>query len=168
VGKKPAETVTLSAADGEAMLARLAVYAPSRSDCEILIQVVRWYFWLVWTGQEAKLRLKKLRTLLCGRGPQPPPPSAPEASSRSTPFPGNAEVMGVSSARDEDGGPSAEAGPLSGTVASGIEVPSTPTGGHRSGPGRLGADAYVGADRTECRHEALAVGQRCPVCGHGT
>jgi rubredoxin len=26
----------------------------------------------------------------------------------------------------------------------------------------------VGAERTECRHEELAVGQRCPVCGQGT
>jgi hypothetical protein len=49
VVQKPAETVTLSAAEGEAMIARLALYAPSRSDCESLIQVVRWYFWLVWT-----------------------------------------------------------------------------------------------------------------------
>ena len=40
------ETITLSAAAGEAIMARLAVYAPSRSDCEILIQVLRWYFWL--------------------------------------------------------------------------------------------------------------------------
>jgi len=45
--QKPADNVTLSAAEGEAMIARLAVYAPSRADCEILIQVVRWYFWLV-------------------------------------------------------------------------------------------------------------------------
>src|SRR5216683_858328 len=43
-----------------------------------------------------------------------------------------------------------------------------PQGGHRAGTGRLGADAYGGAERTECRHEDLAVGQRCPVCGQGT
>ncbi|MDH3604521.1 MAG: hypothetical protein OEU26_33355, partial [Candidatus Tectomicrobia bacterium] len=29
-------------------------------------------------------------------------------------------------------------------------------------------DAYVGTERVECRHEELAVGQRCPVCGQGT
>ena len=40
-------------------------------------------------------------------------------------------------------------------------------GGHRPGTGRLGAEAYVGAERVECRHEELAVGQRCPVCGQG-
>jgi hypothetical protein len=67
------------------MIARLSVYAPSRSDWELLIQGVRWYFWLVWTVQEAKLRRNKLRTLLCGRGPKPPTPSAPEAAWRSTP-----------------------------------------------------------------------------------
>jgi hypothetical protein len=43
-----------------------------------------------------------------------------------------------------------------------------PKGGHRPGTGRLGAAAYGGATRVECRHEELAVGQRCPVCGQGT
>ena len=40
-------------------------------------------------------------------------------------------------------------------------------GGHRAGYGRLGAEAYAGAERVECRHEELSVGQRCPVCGQG-
>lgn len=40
-------------------------------------------------------------------------------------------------------------------------------GGHRAGYGRLGAEAYTGAERVECRHEELAVGQICPVCGQG-
>jgi transposase len=31
----------------------------------------------------------------------------------------------------------------------------------------LGMATYAGAERVECRHEALAVGQRCPVCGQG-
>jgi hypothetical protein len=43
-----------------------------------------------------------------------------------------------------------------------------PKGGHRPGIGSLGADAYVGAERVDCRHEDLAPGQRCPVCGPGT
>jgi hypothetical protein len=41
--KRP-ESVTLSAQEGEAMMARLAAYAPSMSDCEVLIQVLRWHF----------------------------------------------------------------------------------------------------------------------------
>jgi transposase len=166
--KKPAENVTLSAAEGEAMIARLSVYAPSRSDCEMLIQVVRWYFWLVWTVQEAKLSLHKLRTLLFGRGPKPPTLSDPEASSISAPSPGNGEATGASSSRDADVGPSEEAGPPSGAVESGIEAPPTPKGGHRPGTGCLGAEAYEGADRVACRHEELSPGQRCPVCGQGT
>jgi hypothetical protein len=40
-------------------------------------------------------------------------------------------------------------------------------GGHCPGYGRLGADAYAGAERVECRHEELAAGQLCPVCGQG-
>jgi hypothetical protein len=40
--KKPTGRVTLSAQEGEAMMGRLSIYAPSRSDCEVLIEVVPW------------------------------------------------------------------------------------------------------------------------------
>ena len=35
----------------------------------------------------------------------------------------------------------------------------------RAGHGRWGAEVYGGAARVECRHEALAVGERCRVVG---
>jgi transposase len=161
------ETITLSAAAGEAIIERLSVDAPSRLDCERLIQVLRWYFWLAAAVQEAKLSLKKLRTVLCGPGPKPPTLCEPEASSVSASSHGDGEVVGDGSARDEEGGQSTEAGSKPESGAAAAET-SKPQGGHRPGTGRLGADAYQGAERVECRHEALAVGQRCPVCGQGT
>ena len=167
VVQKPADNVTLSAAEGEAMIARLAVYAPSRSDCEILIQVVRWYFWLAAAVKEAKLSLKQLRTLLLGQGPPPPTRCAPAASAVSTSSRGDSAVSGDGSARAEELGQATGAGSQPASVASAAE-PNKPRGGHRPGTGRLGAEAYTGAERVECRHEELAVGQRCPVCGQGT
>lgn len=166
--KKPAENVTLSAQEGEAMIARLSVYAPSRADCEVLIEVVRWYFWLVWSVQEAKLSLKKLRTMLFGRGSKPPTPLEPETSSVFSPSPFDGEATGAASSRHEDIGTSEETGAPPWSVASVIEPLPKAKGGHRPGTGRLGAAAYEGAERVECRHEELAVGQRCPVCGQGT
>jgi transposase len=47
------------------------------------------------------------------------------------------------------------------------EVKPPRSGGHYPGYGRLGAEAYEGAERVECRHEEVAAGQRCPVCGQG-
>jgi hypothetical protein len=167
VVQKPADNVTLSAADGEAMIARLAVYAPSRSDCERLMQVVRWYFWLVWTVQEAKLSLKKLRTLRGGPGPTPPTRCEAAASSVAAASRGDGEGAGAGSARAEQVEWSTDAGSTPASVAAAAET-SKPRGGHRPGTGRLGAEAYKGAERVECRHEELAVGQRCPVGGQGT
>ena len=161
------ETITLSAAAGEAIIARLSVYAPSRSDCETLIKVLRMYFWLAAAVQEAKLSLKKLRTLLCGRGPKPPTLGAPEASSVSTSALRDSKALGDGSARDAEVRESEEAGSMPESGASAVET-RKPQGGHRPGTGRLGAAAYVGAERVECHHEDLAVGQRCPVCGQGT
>ncbi len=37
----------------------------------------------------------------------------------------------------------------------------------RPGHGRQGADVYQAVRRVECRHEELAVGERCPACGRG-
>ena len=152
--KKPAETVTLRAQEGEAMIARRSVSAPSRADCERLIHGVRGYFWLGWTGQEAKLRLKTLRTLLGGRGAKPPTPSAPEASSVSAPAPGDGEATGAASARHEDVGPSEAAGAPSGAMESGLASRPQATGGQRPGPGGRGAEASEGAERVACRQEA--------------
>ena len=161
------ETITLSTAAGEAIIERLSVYAPSRSDCEILIQVLRWYFWLAAAVKEAKLSLTKLRTLLFGQGPPPPTLYEPAASSGSASSRGDGEVAGAGSVRDEEGERCTAAGATPESVASAGET-SKPQGGHRPGTGRLGAEAYKGAERVACRHEELAVGQRCPVCGQGT
>jgi hypothetical protein len=159
------ETITLSTTEGEAILERLSAYAPSRADCEILIQVLRVYFWLAAAVQEAKLSVTKLRTLLCGCGPQPPKRREPEASSLAAAR-GDGATSDDGSARDV-ARRAAEAGLQPEAVASVAET-GKPRGGHRPGTGRLGADAYQGAERVECRHEELVPGQRCPVCGQGT
>jgi transposase len=160
------ESITLSAQEGEAMIERLSVYAPSRTDCEILIQVLRLYFWLMLTVQEAKLSVRRLRRLLFGKPLKAP--GLPEAERGLTasdePIPGAAE-----SSFGQEAGPISE-GPGSKAAVGDSAAEATPKakGGHRPGTGRLGADAYEGAERVECRHEELAVGQRCPVCGQGT
>jgi hypothetical protein len=156
------EQVRLSAAEGEAIIARLSVYAPSHSDCEICIQVIRLYFGFTAVVEEANLSLKKLRTPLLGRGPKRPKPSNPASSSVSD------SAVGEGEARDDASG-GEEAGETSEAAGSRDSEPEVkPKGGHRPGTGRLGTHAYEGAARVECRHEELAVGQRCPVCGQGT
>jgi hypothetical protein len=159
------EQVRLSAEEGEAIIARLSVYAPSRSDCEIGIQVIRLYGWFTAGVEEAKLSIKKLRALLFGRGAKRPKPSEPAPSSVCDSAVGEGEATGDASGRDEVAVTSEAAGSTSGSGES--ESTGKPKGGHRPGTGRLGADAYGGAERVECRHEELAVGQRCPVCGPG-
>lgn len=156
------EPINLSTDEGEAIIARLSVYAPTRSDCERLIPVVRLYFWLMFALQEAKLSLRRLRQALFGKAPTPKavPASAADATLIEAP---PATEAGEAAARGD-----AVVGRETGSQGSPGTISPKPKGGHRMGTGRLQADAYVGAERTECRHEDLAVGQRCPVCGQGT
>jgi hypothetical protein len=161
--KKPTSNVTLSTQEGEAMISRLSAYAPSRSDCEVLIEVLRWYFWLVWIVGEAKLSINKLRTMLFGRATKPIERSEVEADTVRAPSPVGGDEAGATSSRDEEAGSSSRAR----GVEVVIELAPKAKGGHRPGTGCLGAAAYSGATRVECHHDELAVGQRCPVCGQG-
>jgi hypothetical protein len=143
------ERITLSAAEGEAILARLSVYAPNRSDCEILAQVLRLYFWLMLTVEEAKVSIRRLRSLLFGRGRQAKEPPEPDASTPSSEALGEGEGGGEWVPVEEDTAGTSAVGDEEEADALPIESPSQAKGGHRAGTGRLGAAAYAGATRLE-------------------
>jgi len=160
--------VTLSAEEGEALIGRVHASGLCPRDCQVVEQVIRAYFWVVFALQEAKLSVQRLRRLLFGKGPKPEKPPAPEVSSTSSDAVGKDEGGGELAPIDQETPGLEVAGGAEGSERCDAEASPKPKGGHRSGTGRLGADAYVGAERTACRHEELAVGQRCPVCGQGT
>jgi len=166
VVNKPAENVRLSAAEGEALIVRVHQSNLSADDAGVVERVIRMYFWVAFALQEAKLSVKRLRDALFGSGRTPKTPPASEGSPSSSDGLGQGEGQLAPVAEAAPGLEAAEC--AGGPGPSESEAVPQPTGGHRAGTGRLGADAYVGAERTECRHEELAVGQRCPVCGQGT
>src|SRR5215471_10613265 len=107
---------------------------------------------------EAQITLKRLQTLVFGK----------RHRHRHAVASGTAAGGGAADGCDKESHASdADTRPQSGGGTSGDEVPPPRAGGHRPGYGRLGMATYEGAERVECRHEALAVGQRCPVCGQG-
>src|SRR5256886_5490799 len=145
------EEVKLSREGGEALRTRSAGAALSADDRRVLDQVLQWYFWLLFALQEATFSLKRLRVMLFGAKPkQRQEPSASGSS---------------------DGGGGAGDGEAASTVARTSTAEDhrsqRAAGGHRPGHGRQGAAAYPGAERVTCRHETLAAGERCPVCGQG-
>jgi hypothetical protein len=74
--KRP-EEVTLSREEGEALIERLERDALSAEDRRVLVKVLTFYFWLLFALREAKLSLKRLKTLVFGEKPKKPkPPSA--------------------------------------------------------------------------------------------
>ena len=152
VVKKPVDTLTLRAEDGEALIARVHRSDVPRADAETVEWVIRMSFHGVFALQEAHIGTKRLRSLLFGKPPAPSP--LPEAS----------VARAVLEADVEADATAHPALPVESQKPERVKAP----GGHRPGTGRLGAAAYAGATRVECRHEELAVGQRCPVCGQGT
>lgn len=165
---KPADKVTLSADEGEGLIARVHQSNLGAEDARIVEWMIRMYFWVAFTLQEAKLSVQRLRDLFCGRGRKAKRPPAPEVSSPSSEPLGEGAGGGESAPVEEKAAFALAVGCVEGVGPSRSEAPPKAKGGHRAGMGRLGADAYVGASRVECRHEELSVGQRCPVCGQGT
>jgi len=160
VGKAPLDNLSLSAEEGEALIGRVRLSDLPRSDVERVEWVIRMYFYVVLALQEGKLTLKRLRSLLFGKRPAPRPE---EALATSQADGEEASVCAVFAAEVRSGATTTQRAP----GESQKPEPSKPQGGHRLGTGRLGASAYGGATRVECRHDELAVGQRCPVCGQG-
>jgi transposase len=145
------DEVHLSRAEGEALRTRLARDALTAADRHVLDQVLQWYFWLLFALQEATLSLKRLRILVFGEKRRKPQTSG--ASSDSSGGPGGASSAPVHAVADTAQEAQAERPPAAGE--------------RRPGHGRQGAETYRGAEHVVCRHETLAVGERCPVCGRG-
>jgi transposase len=104
--------------------------------------------------------LKRLRILLFGK------PKTQKQRQRVSALDGDSATSGGA---EEGGHADGHAGePADGATAEPSETGESSEGDKRPGHGRLGADAYVGAERIACRHEDLAPGDRCPLCGQGT
>jgi len=158
---KPEAPLTVPAEAGEALMARGQRRHVPRADAERVAWVSRMDVYGVCARQEAKRRAKRLRSLLFGKRPAP----SPEASSAAGP-----------AESDEPHAAARRAADATGAGATGHQAPpgaaprparATPPGGPRRGLGCLRAAAYAGAPRVACRHEALAVGPRCPGCAQG-
>ena len=150
--KRP-EEVKLKREEGEALIERLQGDRLTADDRDVLVKLVRVYFWLTFALSETKISLKRLKLALFGKGAKNTPPSSGDDQE------GDSETGAAPSAPawpGEKGTPSDEA------------APSTEGDGERRcGHGRQSATVYDGADRVHCRHDTLAAGQRCPLCGRG-
>jgi transposase len=157
--KQPAEHVTLSSEEVESLMAQVHQSNLPAAVARRLEEMARTCLWLVFALQETKITVRRLRRVLFGKAFAAATPAAQEA-------------WAPRAARgDEQGAGTAETARAPGEApprTSPRPAPDKPKGGHRPGTGRHGANAYVGAERVECRHEELAPGQRCPVCGQGT
>jgi transposase len=148
---KPPEDVRLSREEGEALIERIERNALSAEDRRLLVKLLTFYFWLLFALREAKLSLKRLRALVFGEKPKKPkPPSSGGTAGGGSP--GGREPQTSAS---QGGAAFIPGAPL---------APKPPPPGH----GRHGADVYRAAQTVACRHEELAVGERCPACGRGS
>jgi transposase len=162
-----AQEVKQSLDEVRSLLAHLETARWVEEDWGRLQRVLRSYERLLVTLFEAQITLKRLQALVFGQRRRPSSRAAPGAGQG---LQGDDSLPGAAGARaacahKEEGRADARREAGRGASDTGVEV--TPSGGHRPGSGRLEAEAYVGAERVECRHEALAVGERCPVCGQG-
>lgn len=163
--KQPAEHVTLSSEEVESLMAHVHQSNLPAAVAGRLGQILRTCLWLMFALQETKITVSRLRRVLFGKAfevsaPTPQEALAPSAAGGDETHAGAVVDAGA----DDTAATRGEAPPRTSPLPS----QDKPTGGHRPGTGRHGAEAYGGAERAQCRHEDVAPGQRCPVCGQGT
>ena len=163
--KQPAEHVTLSSEEVESLMAHVHQSNVPAAVAGRLGQILRTCLWLMFALQETKITVGRLRRVLFGKAfeasaPAPQEALAPRATGSDATHAGAVVDAGADDTAATRGAVPPRTSPL--------PSQDTPKGGHRPGTGRHGAEAYVGAERAQCRHEDLAPGQRCPVCGQGT
>jgi hypothetical protein len=161
--KPSAEPVTLSAEEVEVLIAHVHQSNLPAAVAGRLEQIIRTCFWLVFALQETQMTVKRLRQVLFGKRLKPSP--TPEDVCALSPA--ARDATHACAVLEADGADAAATAAEAPPDASPRPERVKSKGGHRPGTGRLGAAAYVGAERIACRHEELAVGQRCPVCGQG-
>lgn len=144
--KLPPKGVSLSAEQADALIAELHQSSLDPDVAAAIEEIIRTHVWLIWSLQETKLSLNRFRQMVFG-----PPAKVPPEPSRPREAVADDHADSSSSCSDQM-----------------AKMPKPRRrGGHLPGQGRLGAAAYVGAQRIECRHDELAVGERCPACGRG-
>jgi transposase len=148
---KPPEEIRLSREEGEALIERIKASNLRSEDQGLLVKLIQVYFWLTLALQETKISLKRLKVALFGEG----------RKKRGPPRGGSGGIWAGAEASP------APTEPLPRPSAAKPRGEEASAERHR-GHGRWGAEAYPGAERVVCRHDALAAGQRCPACGRGT
>lgn len=162
--KQPAEHGTLSSEEVESLMAHVHQRNLPAAVAGRLGQILRTCLWLMFALQETKITVSRLRRMLFGKAFAAAAPAPQEAVVPSAAGGEESHAGAVVDAGAEDtAAPRGEAPPRTAPLPS----QDTPKGGPRPGTGRHGAEAYVGAERAQCRHEDVAPGQRCPGCGQG-
>jgi hypothetical protein len=144
-------------AEVQSLRERLGTRQWQEEDWGLLERVLGSYERLLSMLSEAQITLKRLQTLLFGT----------RHRRHTTAGSGTAEASEDTGSPGEDTGAGADGGAAWAGETAGAEGSAPRSGGHRPGYGRLGAERYEGAERIECRHDDLGVGEVGPVCGQG-
>jgi transposase len=167
VAMSQAHEVQQSLEEVQWLLAHLETASWVEEDWGILQRVLRSYARLLGALFEAQMTLKRLQTLLFGTRRRRRSSSASGASAASEDAVGHGQDTGVRAGENGHAARGVDVGAALEEERSVAERHAPHSGGHRPGYGRLGAEAYEGAERVECRHADLRVGEVCPVCGQG-
>jgi len=159
--------IKLNREQGDELIQRLEQDQLSAEDRDMLAKLIQLYFWLTFALSETKISLRRLKLALFGKGAKQGPRASNDSDDNSdddrcAASGGDADsAPAAPTARSGDRPPSDQAPTDEAQNASEADQPA------RRGHGRQSAAAYSGAVQVECRHERLAVGQRCPLCGRG-
>ena len=143
------EEVKLTREEGEELIERLETDRVTASDRDLLVKLIRLYFWLSFALQETKISLKRLKIALFGEGRKA------GQTRQSDKEPPCSEGGGTGPDSNATTDSSDEANEADEADEAGAQGDGKGPGSGRGGHGRQGAQAYTGAQVLVCRHEEM-------------
>ena len=150
--RKTPEIIEVNAQQFEELLERAASNTLRDADTELLRHLFASYAGLFEIVGDKNTTIARLRKMMFGATTEKSEHVLGAAEDALDPAPGDGSSGDAADDATADSGTSQD------------EDPSKPASGH----GRLGADAYPGAEQVEVRHPQHAAGDVCPDCGQGT
>ncbi len=148
------EFVDVDQHDLNALLERVSGSSLEGSDKKLLLNIVQCYFWLQVTLREAKMSIARLRRVF-GFG-----------KTEKRRQDNIAELSEQKESSESDKGDENDQAPSSGSESQSNKESNAIAKLRAKGHGRMGFDAYTGAEVVRWQHESLKTGDKCPeVCG---
>jgi len=152
----PENPIEITKEQANQLISKIKNNELDKIDQNVLCQIILMFLWLQYALRETRISLNKVKKLVFGQKSEKKP-NHPDDTHQ----PGDGKQTSGEIHSEDKKNTSNSTDPAE------HSEPSQPPPSKKFGNGRLGTDAYTGAETIHCRHPEHQKGDRCPHCQKG-